>query len=241
MDGGVFSGDLDGNGTTDYVIVGGSVGNGRLAPPGWMTVLLIDPQGLPVPFEAPLYDGAGEKHVVDVLHNGHAQLALGAYDENGWDDRSSVFCSGHWVTDLYEAAGLNWQAFRGTASGTAFPLVHRWTYWPECSGPPPVPWKEVFHTGKYSTASLDAPGVRVGTAGGYSVDAAPTSGCDSLEIGSVVYERSNRRDIALAAKWDYQTDLLDRVGADNANIVLRGLYRQPENGNCRANLVWATK
>ena len=99
----------------------------------------------------------------------------------------------------------------------------------------------MFHTGKYSTAAPDAPGVRVKTAEGYSVNAAPTSRCASLGIGSVVYERSNQRDIALAAKWDYQADLLDRVGADNANSVLRGLYREPENGHCRANLVWATK
>ncbi len=91
MDGGVFSGDLDGNGTTDYVIVGGSIGNGRVAPPGWLTVLLMDTQGLPVPFEAPLYDGAGAKHVVGALRNSRAQLALGAYDENGWDNRNSLF------------------------------------------------------------------------------------------------------------------------------------------------------
>lgn len=129
------------------MIGGPPYGNGRLAPPGRITALLLDQQGLPVPFEAPLYDDLGPRHVVDVLHNGRARLALGAYDENGWDNRSGVFCSGHWVTDLYEPNGFYWQGFLGAVGGITFPLVHRWTYWPDCNNPLPEPWKELVRTG----------------------------------------------------------------------------------------------
>jgi hypothetical protein len=238
----VYRGDLDGNGTQDYVVFGGSpYFNGRLAPPGRITVLLMDQQGLPVPFESPLYDDTGPLHVVDVLHDGRARLALGAYDENGWDNRSSGFCSGHWITDLYEPAGLNWQGFQGTAEGTTFPFVHRWTYWPDCNDPPPEPWKEVIHTGQYSTASADITSVRVAEGDTLAVKLIPSSGCEGVSIGSVVYDQRSRREVALVANTESRAELVARIRAEKADVTLRGVYRSPDDRSCRANLLWAKK
>jgi hypothetical protein len=237
----VYRGDLDGNGTQDYVVIGRSpYGNGRLAPPRRMTALLMDAWGLPVPFEAPLYDDLGPRHVVDALHNGHAQLALGAYDENGWDNRNSVFCSGHWATDLYEPTGLAWRAFAGAASGVTFPLVHRWTYWPECNEPPPVPWKEVTRTGRYSTASIDATSARLEKSDAGWAQLAPAAGCEDFGVGTIVYDQRSRREVALAAKSDYGSDLMERILADKADVTLRGVQR-PNGSYCTANLLWASK
>jgi hypothetical protein len=234
----VYRGDLDGNGIPDYVVIGGAGGNGRLAPPGTITVVLLDQQGLPVPFEAPLYDDLGPRHVVDVLHDGRAQLALGAYDENGWDNRSGVFCSGHWVTDLYETTGFNWQGFQGAVGSVTFPLVHRWTYWPDCNYPSPEPWKEFVGTGQYSTASADI--ARLETSDSGWAKLAPAEGCDSFGVGMIVYDQRGRRDIALAANSEYAEDLLERILADKAEVALRGVQRK-ERGYCTANLLWASK
>lgn len=236
----VYRGDLDGNGTQDYVVIGGSpYWNGRLAPPGRITVLLMDSQGLPVPFEAPLYDDLGPRHVVDALHDGHARLALGSYDENEWDNRNSVFCSGHWVTDLYEADALNWQPFQGSAAGFAFPLVHRWTYWPKCNDAPPVPWTETVRTGQYSTASPDVTARIEKSDAGFAA-VAPSAGCESIGTATIVYDQRSRRDIALGALSGYQGDLQERILADGASVTLRGVYRH-DRGYCSANLLWATK
>lgn len=237
----VYRGDLDGNGVPDYVVIGGSpYWNGRLAPPGRITVLLMDTQGLPVPFEAPLYDDLGPRHVVDVLHDGRARLALGSYDENEWDDRNSVFCSGHWVTDLYETNTLNWQPFQGTAAGVAFPLVHRWTYWPKCNDAPPAAWKEMVYTGQYSTASPDVR-TRLEKSGAGWATVAPTADCGNIGTGTIVYDRRSRRDIALASGSGYQGGLQERILADGASVTLRGVYRQADGRNCSANLLWAAK
>jgi hypothetical protein len=238
----VYRGDLDGNGTPDYVVIGASpYWNGRLAPPGRIIVLLLDQQGLPVPFEAPLYDDLGPRHVVDVLHDGRARLALAAYDENGWDNRSSVFCSGHWITDLFEPAGLNWQGFQGTAGGTTFPFVHRWTYWPDCNDPPPEPWKEVIRTGQYSTASADITSVRIAEGDTLAVKLIPPSVCEGVSIGSVVYDQHSRREVALVANTEYRAELVARIQAEKADVTLRGVYRSPDGRSCRANLLWASK
>jgi hypothetical protein len=238
----VYRGDLDGNGTQDYVVIGGSpYWNGRLAPLGRMTVLLMDQQGLPVPFEAPLYDDLGPRHVVDLLHDGRARLVLGAYDENEWDNRNSGFCSGHWVTDLYETAGLDWQDFHGTAGVTTFPFVHRWTYWPKCNEPPPVPWEEMTRTGQYSTATVGVAAARVAEGDTLAVKLTPPSGCEGFSIGSVVYDQRSQRETALAANSDYRADLVGRIGDDEADVSLRGVHRSPDGRFCSANLLWAAK
>jgi len=64
----VWRADLDGNGTLDYVIFGlGPYGNGRTVPCYSLSILLIDKDGMPVPFFTAVYrgeNGDGIKHLV---------------------------------------------------------------------------------------------------------------------------------------------------------------------------------
>jgi hypothetical protein len=63
----VWRADLDGNGTQDYVFfAGGPYFNGRTTPPFSLSILLMDREGMPVPFFTVVYhgeNGAGIKHL----------------------------------------------------------------------------------------------------------------------------------------------------------------------------------
>src|SRR5262249_28331921 len=87
----VWQGDLDGNGTQDYVLFSvGPYGNGRTAPVFSLSILLMDSDGLPVPFFTVVYkgeNGEGIKHLLDLNHDGRAELLISTYDENASDDR----------------------------------------------------------------------------------------------------------------------------------------------------------
>jgi hypothetical protein len=131
----VYRGDLDRNGTQDYVIFGGTGNMLRRTPPRAIIVLLMDQAGLPVPFRAGLFDELGPEHVVDLGSDGRARLAVSTPDEEPWDSRSGFGCSGHWVSDLYEPADFNWRAFVGSMAKIDFPFVLRWTDGPDCDPP----------------------------------------------------------------------------------------------------------
>jgi hypothetical protein len=239
----VYRGDLDGNGTQDYVVFGASGANGRLAPPRWMIVLLMDKSGLPVPFEAGLYDELGPRHVVDALHDGRAQLVVSDYDEGAWDKEAGAFCSGHWLTDLYEESGLGWREFHGGAAGLSFPFLHRWTYGPACDPQAsPHAWKEEIGPEQHSTASTDVTSARMtGSHSNIDITLNPTAGCERFESRMVVYDDRSKREIALSSDSGYRANLLDRIRADKADVALRGVYRDAAGLSCRANLLWATK
>jgi hypothetical protein len=100
----VWRADLDGNGTQDYVFFGsGPYLNGRTTPPYSISILLMDREGVPVPFFRTMYhgeNGVGIKHLVDLKHNGHSELLISSYDEDVSDPRVGPFCSGHWITQL---------------------------------------------------------------------------------------------------------------------------------------------
>ena len=94
----VWRADLDGNGTQDYVFfAGGPNFNGRVTPLFSLSILLIDREGLPVPFFTVVYsgeNGEGIKHLVDLNHDGHAELLISTYDENPSDARVGPFLFG---------------------------------------------------------------------------------------------------------------------------------------------------
>lgn len=230
----VFRGDLDGNGTQDYVIIGGAIGNGRRAPPGWITVLLMDERGLPSPYEAPLYDELGPRHVVDERHDGRAQLALSSYDEDPWDGRAPPFCSGRWTTRLYEASNLDWVETAGTAQGPTFPFIHRWTYGPNCDPKAqPLIGNERIELEKDGPAVTSA---RIAEVGRDRWVKLSPSDCEGFAIGTVVYDELSQREISLDSGSGYADRLLDQIRADKADVTLRGVHN-----DCRANLLWATR
>jgi len=240
----VYRGDLDGNGTQDYVVFGGGIGNGRLFPLWTMTVLLMDRQGLPVPFEYALYDELGPRHVVDILHDGRAQLVLSDYDENSWD---SNLCSGRWISNLYEAADLDWGKVRRSAAGLIFPLVHRWTYGPNCDpSSQPQLGNEQMEIEKDAAASADITSARIADVDpnswlGGQIKLTLPSGCESISVGTVVYDQRSERTIALVSGSGYVKTLLGRIRADNAEVKVSGVHRYPVGRDCTANLLWASR
>ena len=103
--------------------------NGLPRPVWNMIVLLMDKEGLPSPFERALYDDLGPRHVVDLLHDGRAQLVDSFYDEDDWDSRAPASCS---RTLDYQFSTkrpiLIGARVGGVADGMTFPVVNHWTY-----------------------------------------------------------------------------------------------------------------
>ncbi|MBZ5602993.1 MAG: hypothetical protein LAO79_11860 [Acidobacteriia bacterium] len=127
----VYRGDLDANGTPDYVFFGGGpYFNGRMTPLFSLSILMMDRDGMPVPFFTVVYtgeNGDGIKHILDLNRDGHAQVLISMYDEIPSDPKAQ-FCSGHWTNQVYQFTNLAAQEVRGTIGGIQFPLVHNWSY-----------------------------------------------------------------------------------------------------------------
>ena len=91
----------------------------------------MDSDRMPAPFFTVVYEGengSGIKHIVDLNHDGHAQLLISSYDENVSDPHVGAFCSGHWTNQLYRFKDLAAEEIRGEVAGLTFPLIHDWTY-----------------------------------------------------------------------------------------------------------------
>ena len=115
--GGLYSADLDQNGTVDLIYAAYTGGNG-LAPPMHVLTLLFDAAGRPVPCEMDGYfevDGRGLEDLVDLDGDGRAELIRQAYDD------------GYWITSVYEARDAHWHRISGQHASRAFPIYTRFT------------------------------------------------------------------------------------------------------------------
>lgn len=115
--GGLYSADLDHNGTVDLIYASYTGGNG-LAPPMHVLTLLFDTAGRPVPSEMDGYfevDAYGLKDLVDLDRDGRAELIRQAYDD------------GYWITSLYEARDGHWHRISGQHGSRTFPIYTRFT------------------------------------------------------------------------------------------------------------------
>lgn len=246
----VWRADLDGNGTQDYVFFGsGPYFNGRMTPPFSFSILLMDKDGLPIPFFMTVYhgqNGDGIKHLVDLNNDGHAELLISTYDESVSDPRVGAFCSGHWTTRLFGFRNLGVEEIRGTIGGTGFPFVHDWTYrgtqCPEEEKPflsvqPPTLYERATSTeGEVTTT------IRRSTGGTNLLTIDPVAGCNAVDPTVVVYDRSAVREIAFPSLWSsYMADLADSIRRDAAPVKLRGIDKSMGNGDCTVNLMWAAK
>jgi hypothetical protein len=145
---------------------------------------------------------------------------------------------------VLEPKDLRWVEFRGNAAGWNFPLVHRWTYWPECALESPSGIEERVSMPQRSTENSDIPIARITSATesdtlGFSIT--PSPGCVDFFADTVVYDRPTERQIALYnPASEYKTDLLRQMEKDRARVQLYGVKHDADHG-CRANLVWGSK
>jgi hypothetical protein len=243
----VWKGDLDGNGTVDYVFFGlGPYGNGRIAPSFSLIILLMDPQGLPVPFFTVVYkgeNGEGIKHLVDLDRGGRAELLISTYDEAMSDVRVEPSCSGHWTTQLYRFNDLGVEEFRGRAGGLTFPFVQDWRdrNCPEMEKPfAAVQRPDILEHGTSREGEVPAVIREVEENSFLTID--PIAGCEAIQPFTIVYERPKLRQIALPnLSSTYETELADAIRRDHARVKLRGLEKSMGHRDCSVNLLWASK
>jgi hypothetical protein len=117
LGGGLYSADLDHNGTVDLIYAAYTGGNG-LAPPMHVLTLLFEKNGRPVPSEMDGYfeiDQHGLLDLIDLDADGRAELIRQAYDE------------GYWITSDYEARDAHWHRIRGEHGSQTFPIYTRFT------------------------------------------------------------------------------------------------------------------
>ncbi len=115
--GGLYSADLDHNGTDDLIYASYTGGVG-LAPPMHVLTLLFDAAGRPVPSEMDGYfeiDSRGVKDLVDLDGDGRADLIRQSFDD------------GYWITSLYEAKDGHWHLVHGAHAARRYPLYTRFT------------------------------------------------------------------------------------------------------------------
>jgi hypothetical protein len=244
----VWRADLDGNGTQDYILfTGGPYFNGRTTPLFSLSILLMDAEGMPTPFFTVVYhgeNGDGIKHLVDMNHDGHAELLIAMYDENPSDPRMGAFSSGHWTNQLYRFKDLGAEEIRGTIGGITFPFVHSWTYAGTDLASPGPPFLEIRPARLHNFGTSPRQSVittirKLRDANGLlTID--PIAGCTAVRTGVVVYDRPQIREIAFPNQFgDYEARLTDRIRHDGAHVELRGIDKAPGNGECSVNLMWA--
>jgi hypothetical protein len=238
----VWRGDLDGNGIQDYVFFSvGPYGNGRMTPPFSISILLMDGDAMPMPFFTTVYhgeNGDGIKHLVDLLHDGHAELLISDYDEHVSDPQADTFGSGHWTHQLLRFNNLMAEDLRGVFDGVRFPLIHAWS-----DGPSSNP--------EHSKNGLEAPVIYDHSTSeqhklltklraGSELSIVPVNGCDAVVAGPIVYDQAGVREIAFPSPYgEYRAKVVERIRRTGTAVELRGLQKTPSG--CRASLVWAHK
>lgn len=233
----IWRGDLDGNGTADYVIVGvGPYGNTRTAPQYSLALLLMDRDGMPVPFFTPLYHGEnGEaiKHLVKL--DGQLRLLIGRYDEIPSDESVGPYCSGHWVTQAYSLTNGAVEEVRGVFEGKRFPYVRNWAYsHPECANHP-IGFSERAKILEIGTAAKGAvPGkLRAPEGAGAGLAIEGVAECDRVMADAVMLDSAGGREVALPSlREEVQQRVAEKIRAAEVRVELRGVRE------CSATLVW---
>lgn len=244
----VWRGDLDGNGTQDYVFfAGGPYFNGSSIPLYSLSFLLMDADRLPVPVFTTVYfgeNGDGIRHVVDLDGDHHAELLISDYDENASDPRVPVLWSGHWVHQLYRFRNFGLEVAKGIHGGISFPRVHNWSYrtTERMDVPSPMP-TEPARMYEYQTSAAGAHTTlrEVGANGELKVD--PVAGCETVTAALTVFDRPKLREIAFPKQFDdtFAEELRRNILRAGASVELRGVTKLDSSGDCSVALLWATE
>lgn len=239
----VWRADLDGNGTLDYVFTFDRYPDGRIAPQFSLSVLLMDSDGMPVPFFTRGHqaeDGDAIKHLLDLNQEGKAELLISDFDDDPSDAFVGYYCSGHWINQLYGFNNLGAQEIRGAEGGIRFPLIQNWTY----RGTKCAPFLKPFFTirspkplnhetgGKVLVATI-----RDAQVGGVTIE--PAGGCQGEIVPSyVVYDTPRLRRIAFTNPGNLYLPELVRTIRTGRRVELRGVNKQQPGGSCSADLLW---
>jgi hypothetical protein len=149
--GGLYSADLDKNGIADLIYASYTGGNG-LAPPMHVLTLLFDASGRPVPSEMDGYfeiDSRGLKDLVDLDHDGRAELIRQSFDD------------GYWITSLYEASDAHWRLIHGQHAARQYPLYTRFTYRSNRMPTAPAPGRHPIEDNLANSMEAAAPEVKI--------------------------------------------------------------------------------
>lgn len=242
----VWKADLDGNGTTDYALAGGGpYFNGRRTPLYSLCILLMDKEGLPIPFFTVVYHGGNGnviKHLVDLNQDGKAELLISSYDENISDPRVGGFCSGHWVSQVHRFRNLAVEEIRGTVGNLTFPFVNKWSYYGLCATQPePLPVEPPSIEDHGTSAVTPGTTLALGTDNSGVVLVKPLNRCTKVRAGVIVYDQATLRRIAFPIvfqPYPIQAEVTEAIRRERAAVTLRGTRRS--DGLCFVGLLWAT-
>lgn len=113
----VWSADLDNNGTQDLIVYA-PTGGCAWSPTADFIALLFEKNGRPFPWVVDGYfevDSHGVKDLLDLNHNGRAELVRQSRDD------------GYWISSFYEASSARWQRLSKLET-MSLPLYTRFTY-----------------------------------------------------------------------------------------------------------------
>ena len=229
----VWRGDLDGNGTDDYAITGsGPFNNTRKDPAFSLAILLMDADGMPVPFFTPLFHADAVDHLVQL--DGKVRLLVPRYDEVPSDERVGPYCSGHWVTQAYGFTNMLVEEVRGLTGGTRFPHVRNWAYThPECANHP-IGFSGRAKVVEVRTTEKNAIRTKLLKRDETSLKLPiePVEECASMFADAMVFDTAGSREVAFPnLQGDGQYRLADKIG--EAAVELRGVHE------CTISLLWA--
>ncbi len=225
----VWRGDLDGNGTADYVIAGtGPYGNTRKDPGYSLTILMMDADGMPLPFFTSLFHKNAVQHLVTI--EGRTRLLIPRYDEVPSNELVGPYCSGHWVTQAYGFTNIGVEEVKGAG----FPRVQNWAYThPECANHP-IGFSGRAKVWDVRTTEKGAIRTRLLKRDETSLKlpVEPFEDCTSIFADAIVFDTPASREVALP---NLQGDAQDRLAAKigEAAVELRGVHE------CTASLLWA--
>jgi hypothetical protein len=237
----VYTSDLDKNGFTDLILIAETRGNG-MAPSSHLISFLFDAQGRPFPFTAEgyfQYDQKGIADLLDLNHDGKAELVYMNYDQ------------GYWVTQLYKAKDARWERVEGRFGAHTYPLYTRFTsranrvlikptspqkpYSAQLSNLKPILSGQLASLKWADVQQSEDIQLTLGLEQGKKVVCKPVSWFSTF---TVLVDNAQGREIAALSEPAASKRLLERVLSGKYKV---NLFGERDSKVCSPELLWATE